>query len=480
MKRHCLARPRTAPLWSIRPTAWTVVCGLLVAMPSAAQQTGAAASTAWTIASDDEIRSILAERVGRSGVGAVVGVIEPAGSRIVAHGKSGAVDGRPLDGDTVFQIGSVTKVFTGLVLADMAVRGEVTLDDPASAYLPTGVRMPQRGRPITLIDLSKHLSGLPSMPTNFSLSARPNPYQAYSVEQLYEFLSTCELPREPGKQEYSNLGVALLGRLLGRHLGMEYEALLKQRVLDPLGLGSTSVSLSADQLSRLAPGHDRFRQPVETWNLPAMPASGSLRSTANDLLPFLAFNLGQDSPLHAAMLLQRTPGRALGWGRSMLGGEAVYGHEGGKEGYRSAVLFNPRTRTGVVMLTNARTDESPMALARYLLFRGSPLPPAAPAVSPPAISPLDPAVLDAYAGRYRLESEMVLNVARREGQLLVDTVGEGIATYFSSDGDEFYSNTEDAQIVFHRDEAGQVVGLTPRSGGAPQRAERVRPPVSQP
>jgi D-alanyl-D-alanine-carboxypeptidase/D-alanyl-D-alanine-endopeptidase len=215
------------------------------------------------------------------------------------------------------------------------------------------------------------------MPTNFTLDGEPNPFEAYTVEQLYEFLSSHQLSREPGKQEYSNLGVALLGRLLARRAGVEYEELLRHRVLEPLNLRSTGITLTPDQKRRAVMGHDRFLSPVDTWELKAMPASGSLWSSANDLLAFLAFHLGeQDSPLRSAMLLQRVPGRARGWGASRLGGETVYGHEGGKEGYRSAVVFNPRTRTGVVVLMNARSDDSPTALAGHLLYRESPLPPA--------------------------------------------------------------------------------------------------------
>jgi D-alanyl-D-alanine-carboxypeptidase/D-alanyl-D-alanine-endopeptidase len=461
--------------WSPRPAVSILACALLAATPSAAQQKPSGTRAAWTVPGDDEIRRLLAERVKLGGVGIVVGVIEPTGHRVVSHGTSGAADERPLDGETVFQIGSVTKVFTGLLLADMVVRGEVSLDDPASKYVPAGVRMPQRGRPITLIDLSKHWSGLPSMPTNFSLDAEPNPYEAYSEEQLYEFLSGYELPREPGTQAYSNLGVSLLGRLLARRAGMDYEALLKRRVLEPLGLRSTSISLDADQVRRLAPGHDRFGQPVETWNLLAMPASGSLRSTVNDLLTFVAFNLAPDSPLHAAMLLQRTPGRALGWGRSTLGGESVYGHEGGKEGYRSAVVFNPRTKTGVVVLMNARTELSPMDLARHLLLEESPLPPVTPAAPKPTIVTLDPMALNTYAGRYRIRPDMELRVAPREDHLLVDTVGEGIATFFPSGRDEFFSNTNDVAIVFNRGGGGRITGLVLQADGTQQRAVRVGP-----
>ncbi len=448
-----------------------VVC---VTTPGGAQQNPTGKATGWTIPSDGEIRRLLASRPDLSGVGIIVGVLEPGGRRVVSHGKVGAGDERPLTGETVFQIGSVTKVFTGLLLADMVVRGEVALDDPASTYLPSGVRMPQRGRPITLIDLSKHWSALPSMPTNFSLTAAPNPYEAYSEQQLYEFLSGFELPREPGTQAYSNLGVALLGRLLARRAGIDYETLLKRRVLDPLGLRSTSITLSAGQAPRLAPGHDRFGHPVETWNLLAMPASGSLRSTANDLLTFLEANLAPESPLHAAMELQRTPGRALGWGRSTLGGEAVYGHEGGKEGYRSAVLLNPRTKTGIVVLTNTRTAVGPMVLARHLLFTGSPLPPAMPAVLRPPVVTQAPTLLDMHAGRYRLDSGVELRVARRDGHLLVDTVGEGIQTFFPSGENRFFSNTSDDVIVFGQSDDGQTKALVLTSGGSQQPGVRLR------
>jgi serine-type D-Ala-D-Ala carboxypeptidase/endopeptidase len=432
-----------------------------------------AEGAAWAIPSDDAIRKLLAERMGRNGVGVVVGVIESDKRRIVTHGRSGARDARPLDGDTVFQIGSVTKVFTGLLLADMAQRGEVKVDDPASKYLPPGVKMPERGRPITLIDLSKHWSALPAMPTDFSLDARPNPYAAYSVDQLHQFLSSYELPREPGKQEYSNLGVALLGRLLARHAGMEYEPLLKRRVLEPLGLRSTSITLNADQGRRFAPGHDRFLEPVETWEMLTMPASGSLRSTANDLLTFLAFNLGEkDSPLYPAMVYQRTPMRSLGWGRSKLGDEEVYGHDGGKEGYRSAIIFNPQRNTGIVVLTNARTDDRPMELARHLLFAESPLSPAPAAPSKPKIVSLEAKTLDAYAGEYRLESSDVVRVARRGDHLLVQTVGGGVSTFFPSSDREFFSNTEDARIAFEINADGRTSGLMLYEGGTAQHASR--------
>jgi D-alanyl-D-alanine-carboxypeptidase/D-alanyl-D-alanine-endopeptidase len=450
------------------------VLGSMLAFPTRAQHAPEATGRAWTIPGDEEIRRLLVERLDGRSVGVVVGVLEPTGTRIVTFGRSGAADGRALDGETVFQIGSVTKVFTGLLLADMTVRGLVQLEDPAAKYLPVGVRMPQRGRPITLIDLSKHWSGLPSMPTNFSLRGRPDPYAAYTEQDLHRFLDEHMPAREPGTQEYSNLGVALLGRLLARRSGLEYETLLRQRVIDPLGLRHTAITVDAEMRKRLSPGHDRFLQPVDTWNLLALPASGSLRSTANDLLRFVRFNLSDESPLRDAMLLQRAPGRALGWGRSTIGGDAVFGHEGGKEGYRSAVVFNPRTRTGVVILMNTRADESPMAIARHLLFGGHPLAPPGAIPSRPVRAIVDPAALGECEGRYRLDSGGLVEVARRGDHLLVQVAGEGVATYFPSTRELFWGNTDDADIRFGRDPAGRISTLTLRSGSSERVADRIR------
>ena len=313
--------------------------------------------------------------MGHNGVGTVVGVIEPSGRRVVVFGRSGAADGRPLDGDTVFQIGSVSKVFVGLLLADMVRRGEVALDDPAQKYLPSGVKMPQRGRPITLLDLSTHRSGLPSMPDNFQLEADPNPIEAYSDDDLWQFLSHYQLTREPGEKfEYSNLAVSLLRRLPARRAGKNYESLLKERVLEPLGMRSTAITVSPAMNARLAPGHDRYLQPVYAWEMKTLQASGSLRSTANDMLRFIGAYLDEPrTRLADSMGLQlrtRFPEHgpvALGWGVQKIGERELYAHEGGKTGYLSAASFDPRTRTGVVVLQDARTEDRPTALALHLL-----------------------------------------------------------------------------------------------------------------
>jgi len=262
--------------------------------------------------------------------------------------------------------------------------------------------------------------------------------------------------------------------LLARRAGVEYETLLHERVLKPLNLKDTSITLSAEQARRLAPGHDQFLQPVETWEMRAMPASGSLRSTANDLLEFLACNIGQkNSALNAAMVYQRTPGRVLGWDRMSLGGESVYVKDGGKEGYRSAVAFNPRTQTGVVVLANSRAGDRPFDLAIHLLYSAKPLPPPSPTPSRPRIVPLSAVTLDAHAGEYQLESKQICRLVRQHDHLLLDVSGEGVLKLFPSSTREFFSNKEDLRVVFETDANNATTGLMLYEDGEQQHAVRI-------
>jgi len=184
-----------------------------------------------------EIAAAIKQRVDdKKAVGMVVATIEPDGSTSMAAYGSPGPGAMPLDADSVFEIGSITKVFTAILLADMADRGEVALDDPVAKFLPDGVRVPGRnGRRITLLDLTTQSSGLPRMPDNLRPKDPTNPYADYTPEQMFEFLGRYELTRDIGAQyEYSNLGVGLLGQALARRAGTSYEALVKERILDPL------------------------------------------------------------------------------------------------------------------------------------------------------------------------------------------------------------------------------------------------------
>ncbi len=284
-------------------------------------------SVAPELPSEADVVHILAKRIDaqQQGIAIVVGLIGPQGRHVVAHGQLAQGDPRPLNGDTVFEIGSVTKVLSALLLADMVRRGEAALDDPVAKHLPSNVTIPSRGRPITLQDLATHTSGLPCTPDNFKPGDPTNPYADYSVEQLYAFLSNHQLASDVGTAfEYSNLGFGLLGRALARRTGLDYETLARTRILAPLGMMSTAITLSPDLESRLAPGHDAQLTPVSRWDLsPAFVGAGGLRSTANDQLTFLSAALGFHEtalaqPMDAMLTIRRpadAPGSesALGW-----------------------------------------------------------------------------------------------------------------------------------------------------------------------
>ena len=258
--------------------AWAVALGAAIAV-SAQTPPPAAAAKPWVVPADAEIRKILADRIDtqHQGVGIVVGVIDAHGRRFVSYGVSDKADGRPVDQRTIFEIGSMSKVFTSLLLADMVQRREVKLDDPVAKYLPAGVKVPERGgRQITLIDLATHTSGLPRLPTNLAPKDPGNPYADYTVAQLYAFLSSYSLPRDIGSQyEYSNLGGGLLGHVLALRAGTDYGALVRQSITGPLGMTSTTIALTPEEKARLAIGHDAALARTSNWDIPTLAgASG--------------------------------------------------------------------------------------------------------------------------------------------------------------------------------------------------------------
>jgi CubicO group peptidase (beta-lactamase class C family) len=228
---------------------------------------------------DAKLLELIKSRVddGRA-TGLVLGVMDADGStRIVSYGDRGA-GAQPLGPETVFEIGSVTKVFTTTLLADMVQRGEVSLDAPAQQYAPPGMTLPTlNGKAITLAHLAEQNSGLPRLPSNMSFADMSNPYADYTAENLNTFLASHTLRRDPGAEfEYSNLGMGLLGALLAHRSGQTYEQLVKTRILDPLGMASTGIALTPPMQARLAQGHTAEGAPAASWDLPALAGAGAL------------------------------------------------------------------------------------------------------------------------------------------------------------------------------------------------------------
>lgn len=435
-----------------------------------------------TVLSNDEIRAILVKRIDqqKQAIGIVVGIIEPAGRRVVAHGSLATGDPRTPDGDTIFEIGSITKIFTSLLLADMVNRKEVALDDPAARYLPENVRVPERsGKSITLLDLSTHSSGLPPNPTNVKLNPL-NPHAAdYSVTDLYQFLSGYTLARDPGSAvEYSNLGAGLLGHLLANRAGTDYESLVGSRITRPLSMPDTGIALSSSMARRMAVGHNAMLAPVANSVFPTpFAGAGALRSSANDMLTFLEACMGcKESPLAPAMKamleLRRTTDKAkigLGWLLNSADGKEIAMHDGGTGGFRSFIGFDPKARIGVVVLSNgARSGVEDIGI--HLLNPAWPLANPEPPSKHTEIH-IDPGLLGNYTGRYRMTPNLILEITRDGDRLFAQGFGQlphsqpGELTalpkfeLFAEGEKNFFARVNDSQYVFETGLDGRATSL---------------------
>ena len=405
--------------------------------------------------SDSAVRAILAPRVaafpdsGKHGAGIVVGLLDANGKRrIVAAG---------VDAGAVFEIGSITKVFTASVLSDMVARREVKLDDPVANYLPRAVHMPVRGRPISLLDLATQVSGLPRLPDNLAPRDPSNPYADYSVQQLYEFLSRYQLPRDPGASyEYSNLGMGLLGQALALRARMSYEQLVARRLLTPLGMRETAITLTPPLRARLAPGHDEAGNVVPNWDLPTLAGAGALRSTASDMLAFLAANVDTSAtPIGRALRQTHDPRQATDNPNLKVGlawhilsrpiGNIVW-HNGGTGGYRTFIGFDPVRRIGVVVLSNF--NRSVDDLGYHLLDESFPL------ESPPqrhAEVAVDSLVLARYVGDYELAPTFHIVITREAMHLFLQATAQPRFPIFAESDSTFFLTVVDAQITFRPD-----------------------------
>lgn len=314
-------------------------------------------------------------------VGIVVGIIDADGTQYYSFGTKSLTTKEKVDEHSVFEIGSISKTFTGILLADQVVKGKVKLDDPVQKYLPKGVTSPTRnGEAIQLVHLSNHTSALPRMPSNFNPTNPANPFADYSEKAMYEFLTGYELPREIGSQyEYSNYAVGLLGHILAQQQEMTYEELVLKTITTPLDMQDTRISLSPEMTKNLAMGHSGARQ-VENWDIPTLGGAGAIRSTAVDMLKYLAANMGmQKSDLYPAMQLAHKNTRkdgiqpivGLGWHTANVSGTAVIWHNGGTGGYRTFTGFVKGGKKGVVVLANSTASVDDIGL--HLLNASSPL-----------------------------------------------------------------------------------------------------------
>ncbi|HEU4585045.1 MAG TPA: serine hydrolase domain-containing protein [Gemmatimonadaceae bacterium] len=370
---------RTGPMSMVRHAAGAISLTIAAALPLRASAQASNGSV------DSLAHAFLAEHRTPA---LVIGVIDAEGERVLPYGVMSTSDSTPVTGDTRFEVGSVTKVLTSLLLARMVESGEVKLDDPIARFLPDSVGAPEyRGTPVTLRELATHSSSLPRLPGNIAPANMLDPYADYTADRLYAFLDSYDLPQPPDSHyEYSNLGAGLLGFLLSRRAGEPYDKLLEQRVLGPLGMNDSYVAeLGGDTDARLAQGYAEGK-PVPFWHFGSLDGAGALRSSTNDLLRLLsaelhpertslaeAIELTQQIRFHASPQLAL----ALGWHVVQLpDSSSLYWHNGGTGGARSFVGFVPKSGVGVVALMNEAlpldaVNQLGIQLARAVVAKGA-------------------------------------------------------------------------------------------------------------
>ncbi|MBV8903553.1 MAG: beta-lactamase family protein [Acidobacteriia bacterium] len=322
------------------------------------------------------------EPLRRSGAfargGVSIGVLTGAEERVFAYGAPSP--------DSIYEIGSVTKTFTALALAQMVEQGAVKLDEPVRGLLPRGTVERPFGGEITLLDLATHHSGLPRMPSGFRRENKDDPFASFGAADLYDYMARHGVKRPADASfEYSNLGLGLLGQVLADREHMDYADFIKREVTDPLGLTDTVVNLSPEQRDRLIQGYnglsdgpDGFRRvsrrgyddPVPPTTFGAIAGAGALHSTAGDLLRFLQENLYPrkcggalaaalaeshrlraemtDSAANAAFIPPGTRIALIWWQIP----DGCYIHGGAMPGYTAAAMFHPKGDWALAVLSN--------------------------------------------------------------------------------------------------------------------------------
>ncbi len=361
--RNASGRPHTGLLTGL-------LCSFLFALCPVAHSTPVVAL--------QETITAYVEKTRRAPAVAVT-LLTPEGAQIATAGTAGHQ--RKVHAGTLFEIGSVTKVMTGILLAELAADGTVSLSTTVGELMPGGRRLDPHVAEITLRELATHTSGLPRLPETFEMQWRmvshpANPYAGLKPDDIFDAvaaLSADDLgPR--GRFAYSNLGPALLGRLLERAAGQPYERLLAERVLKPLGLQHTRFTSEVLNDPLLALPHRSNLRPAQNWTLEAYNPAGGLSSSLDDMVRFLhaAMTAEPDSPLGVSMDVHWSDeagewASGLGWAITRRDGETIIWHNGRTGGYYAFVGFLPERQRGLVLLSNASHDGDTLV---FSLLRG--------------------------------------------------------------------------------------------------------------
>jgi CubicO group peptidase (beta-lactamase class C family) len=432
--------------------------------------------------------------------GLSIGYIEGEHFGIVHLGSANAAKERA-NFSTVYELGSISKLFTSLLLADAVMRGEINLYGAAEATNAAGIRLPSRdGRSIQWIDLSTHRSGLPRMPGNLPVVDLVNPYRDYDAKMAAAFLNQYELPRKPGaSQEYSNLGGAVLGYLVAAKVGKPYEQLLRERIAEPLKMTDCTVSLSSDQEKRLATPHSKVGSEASQWTFADLPGAGGVHATMRDMMRFARAQLNPPSgPLGEAIELAWKPhseadasGPATGLGWMIAGDGQTRWHNGGTGGFASAIFVNRKLKCAAIILSNTSATNVLEPLAMQLVMKAAGQEVAGEKVAGQEVAgraakpkpgeaanrdakklAIDAALRRRLVGRYQV-ANFIFTVRDRDGHLMVGITDQPTQEVFPDSATRWSYRGVDATLEFKLPKTGRARSLVLHQNGTEQTARRI-------
>lgn len=372
--------------------------------------------------------------------------------------------------NTLFEIGSITKVFTALLMMILTDQDKISLDDPIKKYIPKSSLIPMADRKDIIIkDLLTHTSGLPNLPDNFAPQNPQDPYKDYTSKLLYDYFNQQSLTyKNKPKYLYSNLGYATLGHISEIASTQTYTQLIRKNIVNRLNMYNTFVDVPASS-NNYPLGHS-YGYPVPYWNFDVFKGAGAIKSDAQDLVRFILINMGEiDSdiyPLLKKMQAIQYPTDSpityigLGWHINTETGNNIIWHNGGTGGFRSFIGFDPIIKKGVVLLTNNAFAIPVIAkLGAHILNEKIPLTPLRPFIDFPEN------FLTKYTGKYssidNTDKNLSLEIVIKNKKLYVNMATPNTSFIIFSESEKlfYYDQDEIIDIEFQFDNNKLVKGL---------------------
>lgn len=434
------------------------------------------------LAHEAKIRNYVQPYVDAGIVNAVsIGVVKGDQTWIGHFGQLAEDNVKPPNDKTIYEIGSISKVFTGLLLAAAVESGDVKLDQPIDSIMKQlAEKNPDVGKSITLLHLSTHNSGLPRMPNNWKPADRTEPYVDYDRKLLTEFMCTVKPAKKPNEQTaYSNVGAGLLGDLLSIQSGVSYEELLKRTITGPLEMGDTKLTLSQADLDRTAPPHNAGLEAEKLWGFDALAGAGGIRSTVPDMMKFIRANLAPPaSDLGIATelawkqhVLPKNGSFAMGLGWHIARDGSTRWHNGQTGGYHSALFVSRPLNAGVVVLSNTATGKiDQMAESIIQMLAGIP-------VKPPNFDEgkkIDVETMKRLVGKYQLFPNFVLDVRLSGDRLMVQATGQPALRVYAESATEWKYREVEAKITFELPDEGPATTMTLHQNGRDMAGPRIK------